>query len=116
MTRSRKSRPRRGQGEDSIYKDGDRWLGAVSLGYGPDGNRLRKKVSGATREKVARKLRQLRDQLDSGLPPADDRLSVGDFLDRWLSVNLPGQIAPSLWTTTRTPCGCTFVRHWNARS
>jgi hypothetical protein len=58
-----KPRPRRGQGEDSIYKDGDRWRGATSLGYGPDGKRLRKKVSGATREEVTKKLRQLHDQL-----------------------------------------------------
>jgi hypothetical protein len=52
-------RPRRGHGEDSIYKDGDRWRGAVSLGYGANGKRLRKKVSGETRDEVARKLRQL---------------------------------------------------------
>jgi integrase len=90
-----KPRPRRGQGEDSIYKDGDRWRGATSLGYGPDGKRLRKKVSGATREEVTKKLRQLHDQLDAGLPPADDRLSVGDFLTRWLTVSLPGHVSPS---------------------
>ena len=28
---------RRGRGEDSVYLDGDRWRGAASLGYGPDG-------------------------------------------------------------------------------
>jgi integrase len=59
-------RPRRGQGEDSIYKDGDRWRGAISLGYNADGKRVRKKVSGETREEVARKLRQLREQLEAG--------------------------------------------------
>lgn len=52
-------------------------------------------MSGETREEVARKLRQLRERLDAGLPPPDDRLSVGAFLDRWLSVNLPGHLAPS---------------------
>ncbi|HEY6595107.1 MAG TPA: tyrosine-type recombinase/integrase [Asanoa sp.] len=98
MTRRRVNpsrRGRRGHGEDSIYKDGDRWRGAVSLGYGSDGKRLRKKVSGQTREEVARKLRKLREQLDAGLPAPDDRLTVGEYLDRWLSVNLPGQVAPS---------------------
>ena len=29
---------RRGRGEDSVYLDGDRWRGAASLGYGPDGS------------------------------------------------------------------------------
>ena len=43
---------RRGSGEDSIYRDGDRWRGAVSLGYDEHGNRLRKKVSGRTRAEV----------------------------------------------------------------
>jgi hypothetical protein len=42
---------RRGRGEDSVYLDGDRWRGAASLGYGPDGRRIRKKVSGATKPK-----------------------------------------------------------------
>src|SRR4051812_20231916 len=36
---------RRGNGEDSIYKDGDRWRGAVSVGYDDKGRRVRKKVS-----------------------------------------------------------------------
>ncbi|WP_067509447.1 site-specific integrase [Actinoplanes sp. TFC3] len=52
-------------------------------------------MSGETRDEVVRKLRKLREQLDAGLPPADDRLSVGDFLDRWLLVNLPGSVGPS---------------------
>lgn len=89
------TRARRGQNEDSIYRDGDRWRGAISLGYGPDGNRIRKKVSGRTRDEVARKLRKLRDQLESGLPVPDDRLTVVKFLDRWLTVNLPGTIGES---------------------
>ena len=43
---------RRGSGEDSICRDGDRWRGAVSLGYDEHGDRLRKKVSGRTRTEV----------------------------------------------------------------
>ena len=45
---------RRGRGEDSIYKDGLRWRGAIDLGYGPDGRRRHKKVSGATKAEVAK--------------------------------------------------------------
>ena len=37
-----------GRGEDSVYLDGDRWRAAIDLGYGPDGRRVRKKVSGQT--------------------------------------------------------------------
>jgi integrase len=83
---------RRGRGEDSVYLDGDRWRGAASLGYGPDGRRIRKKVSGATKGEVLRKLRDLRTELNAGMPVSDDRMTVGEFLDRWLT-GLPGKVS-----------------------
>ena len=82
---------RRGRGEDSIYRDGDRWRGAASIGYGSDGRRVRKKVSGATKAEVLRKLRDLRVDLDAGLPIPDDRLTLGGFLELWVATSLPGQ-------------------------
>src|ERR1700761_4362821 len=85
---------RRGSGEDSIYRDGDRWRGAVSLGYDENGNWLRKKGSGRTRAEVTEKLRKLRQQVDNGVVP-DDKLTVRAFLDRWLTLNLPGSVAES---------------------
>ena len=53
---------RRGRSEGSISKDEakGRWYGAVSVGYGLDGQTWRRhKVSGRTRAEVAEKLRQL---------------------------------------------------------
>ena len=45
---------RRGHGEDSIYLDAarGRYVGAVSLGFGPNGRRIRRKVSGTTKQEV----------------------------------------------------------------
>ena len=85
---------RRTSGEDSIYRDGDRWRGAVSLGYDEHGKRVRKKVSGRTRAEVTNKLRKLHQQVDSGVVP-DDKLTVHAFLDRWMTVNLSGTVAES---------------------
>ena len=74
---------RRGYGEDGIYFDhrGDcrdpahhrncpgRWRGVVSLGYGLDGKRVRKKISGQTKTEVKDKLKDLHTDLDAGVRP-----------------------------------------------
>jgi integrase len=85
---------RRGNGEDSVYRDGERWRGAISLGYDETGKRIRKKVSGRTRAETVDKLRSLRRQVDGGTVP-DDQTTVKAFLERWLAVNLPGSVAES---------------------
>ena len=48
---------RRGFGEDGIYLDAarNRYMGAISLGYGPDGKCIRRKVSGKTKQEVRAK-------------------------------------------------------------
>jgi hypothetical protein len=76
-----------------VYLDGERWRGAASLGYAPDGRRIRKKVSGATKAEVLRKLRDLRSELNADMPVPDDRQTVAAFLDRWLMANLPGHVS-----------------------
>jgi len=60
---------RRGHGEDAIHfaADKNRYTGAVSVGFGPDGKRLRRKVSGKTKQEVRDKLRALHAELDVGL-------------------------------------------------
>ena len=63
---------RRGHGEDAIYfaADKNRYIGAVSVGFGPDGKRLRRKVSGKTKQEVRDKLRALHAELNVGLQPS----------------------------------------------
>lgn len=85
---------RRGWGEDSIYKDGDRWRGAISLGRTPDGRRKRVKVSGSTKAEVIDKLKEVRHALDAGLESPTSRLTVGAYLDRWIE-GVPARVEPS---------------------
>jgi integrase len=100
---------RRGYGEDGIYFDhrGDcrdpahhrscpgRWRGVVSLGYGPDGKRARKKVSGATKTKVRDKLKDLHTDLDAGVRPVRG-YTLEQAVTDWLAVGLPGRAAKTI--------------------
>ncbi len=60
---------RRGHGEDAIYFDEakKRYVGAISLGFGSDGKRIRRKVSGRTKQEVRDKLKAAHAELDRGL-------------------------------------------------
>ena len=60
---------RRGHGEGSIYRDeaNGTWVGAISLGWRPDGKRIRRKVTGRTKTEVRDKLKKLQAETDAGL-------------------------------------------------
>jgi integrase len=49
-------------------------------------------VSGATQSQALERLRQAQRELDHGVV-SDDRLTVGQFLSRWATQNLPGQVS-----------------------
>jgi integrase len=76
---------RRGRHEGTIFerKDG-RWTGALDLGW-EQGRRQRKWFYGATRADVREKLtRALGEVQRGGFVDADERVTVGAYLDRWL--------------------------------
>ena len=96
---------RRGRGEDAVYFDHEgsqcqdaryhqrcrgRWRGVVSLGYGPDGKRIRRKVSGSTKTAVGDALKALHDELDRGLHTSRT-YTVRQAVDDWLRSGLPGR-------------------------
>ena len=76
---------RRGHGEDAIYLDAarGRYVGAVSLGNGPDGRRIRKKVVGKTKQAVRDKLKKLHADLEAGVKTSAT-YTVGQAIDDWL--------------------------------
>jgi integrase len=98
---------RRGRGEDSIYFDhrgtecadpddrlhkgcSGRWAASVSLGFGPNGKRVRKVVTGKTKTAVMDKRRALHRNLDLGIRVRAN-YTVADCLDDWLATrhNVP---------------------------
>jgi integrase len=96
---------RRGFRDDAIYFDhsGDcrdaryhkgcpgRWRGAVSLGYGPDGKRIRRKVGGSTKREVKDKLEALHADLSVGIAAPGGRYTVGQAIEDWLRDGLDGR-------------------------
>ena len=82
---------RRGHGEDGIYLDAarNRYMGAVSLGYGPDGKRIRRKVSGKTKQEVRAKLQALHQEVNAGVK-SSSTYTVRQAVDDWLREGLDG--------------------------
>lgn len=92
MAMAERRRGRRPSGDGSVYRAADgRWRGSVDLGW-VDGKRRRKYVAGATQSEALEKLRQAQRAAAAGVV-TDDRITVGSFLERWLTVNLPGSVA-----------------------
>jgi integrase len=95
---------RRGWGEDGIFfehgapcRDSDRhrhcegrWRGVISLGFGADGNRIRRKVSGKTKSVVQDRLKTLHDELDSGVK-ASPNYTLRRAAQDWLNEGLDGR-------------------------
>ena len=102
---------RRAYGEDSIYfehasgcRDSQhhrschgRWRGSVSLGFGPDGKRIRRKVSGRTKTEVKDKLQLVHDELREGVRPSP-KYTVQDTIEDFLTYGLEGRAAKTVST------------------
>ena len=83
---------RRGHGEDAIYFDAakNRYVGAISVGFGPGGKRIRRKVSGRTKAEVRDKLKAAHNEIDRGLHTSAT-YTVRQAVDDWLESGLPGR-------------------------
>jgi len=85
------ARRSRGEGSLSWSESRQRWIGRVSVGYGPDGRRRIATVSARSKTEAKEKLRALvRDQAD-GLPVAHRRYTVAEAVESWLANGLVGR-------------------------
>jgi hypothetical protein len=84
---------RRGHGEDAIYFDAakNRYVGAISVGFGPDGKRVRRTVTGRTKAEVRDKLKAAHAELDRGLHTSAT-YTVQQAVSDWLEGGLPGPV------------------------
>lgn len=84
---------RRDKGLGSIYREGDRWVGLLDLGRGPDGKRRRRKVRGRTQAEVREKLRRVRESAEAGIAPGTERTMLREYLPAWLDARPSNAIA-----------------------
>lgn len=102
------SRAAKGMGSIRRRPNG-RYEGRVDLGVGPDGKRIRRSVSGATRAEVAAAMQALRS--DGAVRPRSKTITVGDCLDAHAD-RLDARVAAgSLAASTRDrDYGCAAAR------
>jgi integrase len=82
---------RRGPHEGSVYQAVDgRWVAALHLGY-EGGKRKRKVYFGRTRREAQQKLVAAQRDLQTGILPSNEKLTLASFLDQWIQ-----DVAPTL--------------------
>jgi integrase len=81
----KRPRKRRGRGEGAIFQRPDgTWSAIISLGFGPDGKRLRRQVYAATKKEVQDKLRNLQTDHALGRLTDVEKFTLEDWLTLWL--------------------------------
>lgn len=94
-------RKRRGRGEGSIFerKDG-KWCGVLTAGYDANGKRRRRYVYAPTKAAVLQQLTRLQHAGLTGTLGDPQRLTVADFLRRWLEDTARPSLRESTFTLT----------------
>ena len=64
-------------------------MGSVSLGYGPDGKRIRRKVFGKTKQEVRDRLKALHQEMNAGVR-SSRTYTLRETVEDWLSDGLDG--------------------------
>jgi hypothetical protein len=84
---------RRGNGEGTIVKRADgRWAAAITF----DGHQ-RKWIYGKTRRDVSDRLRKIRGDVAEGRPVMNERLTMAEYLNRWLYEVAKQRTRPTTW-------------------
>jgi integrase len=97
------ARKRRGRSEGSIFQreEDGLWVGTISLGYDGAGRRVRRTVYGANKGEVQEKLRKLQADHDAGRLVETERLTVGEYLTRWLQHTAKPKVHDGTWERYR---------------
>ncbi|MCW2920755.1 MAG: Integrase [Thermoleophilia bacterium] len=90
---------RRGHGEGSVFRRGDKWCGVLQVGVDADGKRIREWLSGFdTKREATAALAALRAQVARGEFVRETELSVEAFLHQWLQT-MKRTVKATTWST-----------------
>jgi integrase len=90
------SRRSRGDGGLTWSEARQRWIGAVTVGYTPDGKRIFRRASGRTKTEAKNKLKELIRDYEDGITAASDSYTVRQAVEDWLAYGLAGRAASTL--------------------
>lgn len=99
--RKKQGRARKGTGTIYEYRPG-RFRGMLDLGIGADGKRIRISATGGSVEEVQRKLDAIKQDALRGLPMKAEKLTVGEYLIRWLEDAARPTVRPSTYVRYST--------------
>lgn len=92
------SNKRRGNGEGSVYqRPNGTWCATYAAGYNDQGQRKRRTVFGKTKQAVQNKLQKVLSEVAAGTPIEPNRMTVGEFLDRWLTGAAKTTVKPTTY-------------------
>ncbi|MGB9282200.1 MAG: site-specific integrase [Pseudonocardiaceae bacterium] len=93
---------RRSKGDGGLHWDESRqrWIATASLGYAPDGRRIVKRGSGATKTAAKVKLKEVLRDHEDGLAIAPTDYTVANAVNDWLSYGLSGRDKGTISTCT----------------
>jgi integrase len=84
---------KRGKGEGSIYRAADgMWRVSIDLGW-VEGKRKRRYFRAQTHAEALRKLHAFQNGASVGVQLAPELLTVGQYLDRWVTTRIPGTVS-----------------------
>jgi integrase len=85
----------------SVYRHGDFWRVAFSLGLDREGRRIRKEWQCRTEKAARAKLSEVNRRLGTGLPLEESRVRLNDYAQEWLAAVKP-TVRPSTFAFYRT--------------
>jgi integrase len=102
MTEPRKRRGRRANGEGTITRRKDGlWQAAISVPH-PDGTVRRRYLYNRDRDRLREQLNELAYKVGKGVPVPDGSITVGEYLDQWLTEVAAKQVRASTYTGYET--------------